>query len=63
MKLKEYAALIQELAKKHPNAKVISASDDEGNSFSEVQFNPTPGTFNDGEFDDEGKKVNAVCIN
>ena len=63
MKLKAYAALIQAMALKHPNATVICAGDHEGNSFEEVVFTPTPGSFVDGEFDDEGKKVNAVCIN
>ena len=43
--------------------------DEEGNGFEEVQFTPTSGSFENGEWhaegseDFEGKKVNAVCIN
>jgi hypothetical protein len=62
MKLKEYAKNIAAIAKKYPNATVVSASDEEGNSFDEVQFTPTAGNFNGRDFDDEGK-INAVCIN
>ena len=62
MKLKEYANYIAELAEKYPNAKVVSAIDEEGNGFNEVVYSPSAGTFKDGEFS-EGGKVNAVCIN
>lgn len=64
MKLKAYAAKIQALAEKFPNARVIYSSDDEGNNFSEVAHEPTPGHFvkSDNEFQD-CSPVNAVCVN
>lgn len=48
---------------------VISASDDEGNSFSEVIYNPTKGIFKeddksfDTQMEGEEDKPNATCIN
>jgi hypothetical protein len=64
MKLKDYIAKLQEIAKDHPNAKVIYAADDEGNNFSSVQFGPAVGNFDGANFDNsEEAKVNAVCLN
>ena len=70
MKLNKYIKGLQEIAKKYPNATVITASDEEGNNFSEVEFAPTPGHFSDGDFysDEEDMKeqdlkINAVCVN
>lgn len=70
MKLKAYIAKLQKIAEKHPNAKVVYAADDEGNSFGEVNFTPTLGNYGDGDFlssycDDfkENFEINAVCIN
>lgn len=65
MKLKNYAAALAILAEKYPNADVIHSSDDEGNFFKRVVYEPTEGNFNCGEFNSEaeGKKVNAVCVN
>ena len=65
MKLKEYAKKIAKLAELHPNAKVVCASDDEGNSFQEITFAPSAGNFTNGEFDSDAgsAKVNAVCVN
>jgi len=63
MTLQSYAQKIAELAKKHPTALVVHSSDDEGNSFQPVQFAPTPGRYDKGDFDTAAKKVNAVCIN
>jgi hypothetical protein len=62
MELKVYALLIAELAEKYPDAKVVYATDDEGNGYGEVHFGPTVGTFKDGEFSST-KKVNAICVN
>ena len=64
MKLKEYIKKLEKIAKKNPNALVITSSDDEGNDFHEVVFDPTLGNFKDREFDPEsGEKPNAVCLN
>lgn len=66
MKLKEYAAKIAKLAKKYPTATVIYSSDDEGNEFAHVNFEPSAGNYfggnRFGDFDKEGK-INAVCVN
>ena len=75
MKIKKYLKVLQELAEKYPNADVVFASDAEGNSYDRVNYNPTPGHFNESEFvpeahfeeymqDFEGKlKTNAICLN
>jgi hypothetical protein len=65
MKLKNYIKELAKLAKKYPNATVVSASDEEGNAFSEVIYSPSVGKFDGREFDDdvEPNRVNAVCIN
>jgi hypothetical protein len=76
MTLRQYAAKINEAAKKQPNALVIYSKDEEGNWFERLSFGPTLGHFNDHEFTSEtgckaeaedsgGKplKINAVCVN
>lgn len=63
MKLKEYAEKINKLAEIYPDAKVIYAADEEGNSFQEVIFEPTVGCFSNYEFDQDGEPVDCVCIN
>lgn len=64
MKAKFYAQLITELAEKYPDADIVFASDEEGNCFSPVVFEPCLGIFDDGEFDDESEEEpNAICIN
>jgi len=67
MKLREYAIHIAKLVEKHPNATVVFSSDEEGNHFEEVRFNPTTGQFSTGEFfpHDGTKtfKVDAICVN
>jgi len=67
MKLKEYAMYITKLVEKHPDATMVFSSDDEGNRFDEVRFNPTTGRFVNGNWEpnDSTKefKVNAVCVN
>jgi hypothetical protein len=72
MTLRKYIAALNALAKEDPKAleyTVVTASDDEGNSYDEVNFGPAVGqyeswemTFPDGE-DDEDLKLNAVCVN
>jgi hypothetical protein len=60
MTLKEYSKSIKELAAKYPDALVVSASDDEGNSFQTVHYAGTLGFFSKnsrssgGEFVDMG---------
>lgn len=68
MKLKEYAEKISKLAIKYPEAIIIYGSDDEGNSFQEIHYNPTAGQYEDGEFArgkglDRKLPINAICIN
>ena len=57
MKLKEYAKLINKLAEEYPDALVVYASDDEGNSFQKVNHAGTVGFFSGnhhGDFIDLG---------
>lgn len=67
MKFKEYLSNLQKLAESKPETLdmvVVSSSDEEGNFFSEVMFEPQLGFYDErsGEFDvDSG--VAAVCIN
>jgi len=65
MKLRNYADALIILAKKYPDADVVHATDDDGNGFNKVVFEPTAGNFNMGQFncDVTPKKVNAVCVN
>jgi len=47
---------------------VISSSDDEGNFYSKVYFEPTLGIFEDGDWIedsciDKDDVINAICIN
>jgi uncharacterized protein YpmB len=58
MKLKDYAAVIAKLAKKHPDLEVVYASDDEGNNFTYVNFEPA---VNKVEID--GDEVTVVTVN
>jgi len=79
MILTEFAAIINELALKYPNALVVGASDDEGNDFRICHNEPTPGHYNDREWHSEENlkdinlerendgeeplELNSVCIN
>jgi hypothetical protein len=49
MKLKDYSKQIAELAKQYPDALVVSAADDEGNSYQKVSYAGTVGFF-EGEY-------------
>lgn len=62
MKIKTYIKKLQKLAEKYPNAKLIYACDDEGNSFDEVRWSPSPVCWKKGEIVDDGEN-NAVIIN
>lgn len=79
MKLRDYIDGLNELVKEMPEAldfDVVSASDDEGNSYHIVNFGPSIGHFDTEERDflsaegwepwddnDEMPENNAVCIN
>ena len=58
MKLKNYIKELQAIAKQHPNIEVAYSSDDEGNRFDYVQYNPA---VNPVEID--GEDVEVVTIN
>lgn len=59
MKMKQYAQLIIDIAKKYPDAEVLYSSDDEGNRFSTVVYAPSYDTFEMMN----GEEVKGVCIN
>jgi len=63
MTLKDYARKINELAKKFPDAIIVYGKDDEGNSFHEVCFDPSPGHFEGRNFESNKAEINSVCIN
>ena len=65
MKLKDYIEDLQKLATKYPELVVVTASDDEGNSYGEVNYSPSVGHFDGNEFDVSSvrKPANAVCLN
>lgn len=82
IKLKDYIKMLQKIVKENPEAKdfiLVSASDEEGNSFGQLWITPTVGIFTeDGEFyagDEDFEllkefhpeiidpKPNAVCVN
>lgn len=70
MNITDYAKHINKLAEEFPDAKVVYAQDEEGNSFHPVAYDPSAGKYKDREFtprdsEDFGKKgkVNAICIN
>ena len=76
MKLKEYIQHLQQIKKTHPDVDVVCASDQEGNSFEAVHYHPALGRFSgsehhpsedswqtEGDLEEDGGEVNAVCIN
>lgn len=74
MTLNQFKGNLKKFIKENPkalNLTVVASSDDEGNSFTKVHFDPTKGSFNeDGSFTSESEfdefkklKPNAVCIN
>jgi hypothetical protein len=56
---------LQYLLHRYGNKPLVYASDEEGNGYSYVYFDATPGRFDGSEFDGEAPKteVNAICIN
>ena len=69
IKLKEYIANLNKLVKENPEAltmDVVYSIDDEGNGFQKINYTPQIGEYEgdyNGDFDEEGKNKNAVCIN
>jgi pyruvate dehydrogenase complex dehydrogenase (E1) component len=70
MKLREYLKALNTLVKDNPEALdmvVVTSSDDEGNSFHLVNFEPCIGLFDERnrEFEqlDFSDGANAVCLN
>jgi hypothetical protein len=58
MKLKDYIKNLQEIAKKHSNTEVAYSTDDEGNRFDYVRYNPAVNTVEIG-----GENVEVVTVN
>ena len=69
MKLKEYIEVLTDIEQSHPNAKIIYSCDEEGNRYSEVFYQPAAGCYDglywetEGDLEETGGEVNAVCIN
>ena len=69
MKLKEYITALKDIEQTHPDVEVVHSSDDEGNTFGKVYYHPALGRFEghvwktEGELEEDGDEVNAVCIN
>ena len=63
--LEEYLENLNELIKKHPEARmmqVVYAKDPEGNEFYPVHFKPSLISYDDGDIV-VGAEKNAVCVN
>lgn len=68
MKFKDYLEKLNKIAKDIPESldyAVVYSIDEEGNSFKNVEFNPSTGVFEEDEssFIATTKKRNAICIN
>ena len=64
IKLKDYAKVINKLAKQHPDVPVVYAIDDEGNDFRGLVYQPSVGKLDNGcEYGVNLKPINACCIN
>ena len=64
MKLHDYILELEKLHAQYPNAKLVYASDDEGNSYSQVHYPPTAINFDfTNMIPSERKKINAILIN
>jgi len=67
MTLRQYHQKLTILLKEHPEAaalRVIAASDDEGNQFNPVIYDPALGYQDEnGGFDTPSKNPNVVCVN
>jgi hypothetical protein len=67
MTLLQYHTKLTAILNQHPNAadfQVIAASDDEGNQFSPIIYDPALGYHDDnGYYDALSENPNVVCIN
>ena len=71
MNLKEYIVKLQKLYKEHGSLEIVYASDDEGNSFSNVNFDPGIVFMNENDSIDEEDLAEydeadirkCICIN
>lgn len=73
IKLREYIQRLQELEKKVGDVPVVYASDEEGNQYRKVIYQPSAGKMTDAEdahgtlvefeFADIVEETNCVCIN
>ena len=68
MKLRQFVQNLNVLLEECPESaefEVITADDDEGNAFHPVNYEPSAGTFTDGEFDADTpiEDYNAICVN
>ena len=66
MDLKTFIKGLQKVVKDNPSAKslkVVTSSDDEGNSFKEIVFTPTRGNIDGNEMEFDTKDYNAICVN
>lgn len=64
MKLHDYILELEKLHAQYPNAKLVYASDDEGNAYHQVGWHPTAINFDfNNMIPTEKKKVNAILIN
>jgi hypothetical protein len=66
MKFKDYITKLNNLMENYPAAgelETCCASDDEGNSFGPVNFEPTVGRLDGNDFESDAETPNAVCIN
>ena len=64
LKIKEVIAYLKQAEKIHGNLPCVASSDDEGNSYNQVLFAPTPMKFIDGNLEWESdENPNYMCIN
>ena len=63
MKINKLIAYLLLIEKEHGNIDCITASDDEGNSFTPIYYSPSTGRFDGGDWDGDSDDVNAVCVN
>lgn len=75
MKFKQYIEMLQKFIEENPETseyEAIYSEDDEGNGFGKINFSPTKGVYEYGEFITEANledeemdpsEMNAVCVN
>lgn len=75
MTLQEFINNLNEFVKENPECltmDVVTSSDDEGNNYNSVNYKPTKGIYEDGEFisfemcedyNRDERDINSVCIN